>query len=76
MVLVRAHDVVVRDTLRRGVSYVNLSEYCFGSRVGGFVYFVIVATTLGTNGAYMMFIASILQSIWYVLHSVNLSMTT
>lgn len=67
LVLVRVHDVVVRDTLKRDLTYVSLTEYCFGRTVGGIVYFLVIFTSLGSQGAYLIFIGSVLNSLWPVL---------
>jgi hypothetical protein len=67
LVLVRVHDVVVRDTLKRDLTYVSLTEYCFGRTVGGVVYFLVIFTSIGSQGAYLIFIGSVLNSLWPVL---------
>ena len=63
MVLVRVHDVIVRDTLRQDLTYVSLAQYCFGRNAGYLVYFLIVFTSIGSNGAYLVFIGSVMHSL-------------
>ena len=64
MVLVRVHDVVVRDTLRQDLTYVSLAQYCFGQWAGGVVYVLVVFTSIGSNGAYLVFIGTVLHSLY------------
>ena len=64
MVLIRVHDVVVRDTLRSDMTFVSLTEYCFGRWAARVVFFLVVLTTLGQCGAYLVFISSVLVSLW------------
>jgi hypothetical protein len=64
MVVIRVHDVVVRDTLSKGTTYVSLAQHCFGVWAARVVYFLVVFTTLGCNGAFLVFIGSVLHSVW------------
>lgn len=64
MVIVRVHDVVVRDTLRHDMTFVSLTEFCFGRWPARAAFALLVVTTLGSCGAYMYFIATVLESIW------------
>ena len=64
MVTIRVHDVVVRDTLAKGTTFVSLAQHCFGLWAARIVFFLMVFTTLGSNGAYLVFIGSVLHSLW------------
>lgn len=64
IVVIRVHDVVVRDTLAKGTTYVSLAQYCFGNWAARTVYGLVVFTTLGCNGAFLVFIGSVLHSVW------------
>ena len=64
MVLVRVHDVIVRDTLRQDLTYVSVAQYCFGKHCGWIVYFLVVFTSVGSNGAYLVFIGTVLHSVY------------
>lgn len=63
MVLVRVHDVVVRDTLKQDLTYVSVVKHCFGNAAAKAVYFLVVFTSIGSNGAYLVFIGSTLRSL-------------
>lgn len=63
-VLVRVHDVVVRDTLQRDLTYVSLTRYCFGNYAANLVYFFMEFTTVGSLGAFLVLIGKTLHSIW------------
>jgi len=54
----------MRDTLRRDMTFVSLTEHCFGTCIAETVFVLLVLTTLGACGAYIVFIASVLQSLW------------
>lgn len=64
MVLIRVHDVIVHDTLRSDMTFVSLTEYCFGRWAARVAFFLVVLTTLGQCGAYLVFISSVLVSLW------------
>jgi amino acid permease len=72
-VLVRVHDVVMRDTLQRHLTYVSLTHHCFGPRVSRLVYFLQVFTTIGSLGAYLILIGKTLASVWPVVPSLAFS---
>lgn len=50
-VLIRCHDVVVRDTLRRNLTYTDLATYCFGPSAGYVVYGLLVFCSSEYRGA-------------------------
>ena len=64
VVLIRAHDVIVRDTLRHDMTFVSLTEFCFGRSVSRLVFILLLLSTLGSCGAYIIFMSSVLGSIW------------
>ena len=62
-VLVRVRDVVVRDTLRQDLTYVSLADHCFGARASYVIFFLICFSSIGSNGAYLVFIGTVLHSL-------------
>lgn len=59
----RVRDVVVRDTLRQDLTYVSLAEHCFGAPASRAVFGLIVFSSVGSNGAYLVFIGTVMHSL-------------
>ena len=74
--LIRVRDVVVRDTLKRDLTYVALAEHCFGPAASRVVFFLLVFSSIGSNGAYLVFIGSVLSSIAPQLSAITWSGVT
>ena len=66
-VLIRVHDVAARDTLRRNLTYTDLARHCFGPSAGVVVYGLLVFCSIGSQGAYLIFIGKVLHSLWPAL---------
>jgi len=63
LLIVRAKDVIQRDTLRKNATYVSLVQYTFGAAAARCVFGLVLFTVLGGNAAYLIFMGKVLASL-------------
>lgn len=61
--IVRVYQLVSRDTLKKNLTYVSLVEYTFGKWASGATTALLILTTLGSLGCYIIFNSQVLNSL-------------